>query len=467
MRCVLFLVVLLFLFSCNADDQDLSASVEIEIRIDGVLPGMPVFLMSVFEGQQRPFDTVMTQADGLIRLKRKAPYPAGYYFIPLPEDQKVPLLLDKDQHFSMKTRLGSIEADMDVEGSLDNELLYDHLKAEEAARRELSLFLREMSRLEKDTDEYLNLEKKRDEMLESERRRLDAVIENHPNSLFSVFKVSERDLEAPDVRLPDGTVDVNRQNFLHRQMFWNNFDFSDPRLLRTPVFPEKLLTFFNRLTAHHPDSIIASSRLLIDQVLEYPEYFKYFTNWITFKYRPGKTTLNDGEAVLVFIVKNYLTSDRVFWADSARLFALHQRIDEMASSLVGQIGPDVKAPDPTGKIRSIYEINAPYVVIFIYNPDCSHCIEETPKLLDFYRKWKKRGVEVYAIAVDTEPETWEDFIDQYKLDWINVFDPSNAAFYGKYYVDNTPEIYLLDQERKIIGKNLKADEIESFIPDSQ
>lgn len=48
-------------------------------------------------------------------------------------------------------------------------------------------------------------------------------------------------------------------------------------------------------------------------------------------------------------------------------------------------------------------------------------------------------------------------------DWVNVRDPSNVSIYAKYFVDITPEIYILNKDRTIIGKNLKVEQIATII----
>lgn len=58
---------------------------------------------------------------------------------------------------------------------------------------------------------------------------------------------------------------------------------------------------------------------------------------------------------------------------------------------------------------------------------------------------------------------WKAYIKKNGLSWTNVHDPTNRSIYGKYYVDVTPEIYVLNKERKIIGKNLKSDQIQIII----
>jgi hypothetical protein len=41
-----------------------------------------------------------------------------------------------------------------------------------------------------------------------------------------------------------------------------------------------------------------------------------------------------------------------------------------------------------------------------------------------------------------------------------VFDPTNRAIYAKYYVDITPELYVLNKDRIIVAKNLHAEQLE-------
>lgn len=218
------------------------------------------------------------------------------------------------------------------------------------------------------------------------------------------------------------------------------------------------------LTVQHPDSIIKSTRLLLDKVLDHKEYFKFFANWITIKYEPTKTSLMDSEAVFSYMIKNYFTYDRAFWSDSAEVYALQLRAKEMGNSLVGQKGPNVKVPNIDGGISELYDLKTPYIIVYMFNPQCEHCMKETPLLVANYKQWKNQGISVYAIAVDTDEAEWKQYVREKGLqDFVNVFDPTNRSIYATYYVDNTPEIYVLNPDREIIGKNLNVDQIMTVI----
>lgn len=127
----------------------------------------------------------------------------------------------------------------------------------------------------------------------------------------------------------------------------------------------------------------------------------------------------------------------------------------MESSLLGKKGPDVRAQDVNGNFKSIYEKTAPLIVIFMFSPNCEHCQKDSPKIQQIYQKWKDKGVDFYGIALDTNAEEWKAFA-QNGFTFTNVYDPTNRAIYAKYFVDITPELYVLNKDRTIVAKNLHA-----------
>ncbi len=172
----------------------------------------------------------------------------------------------------------------------------------------------------------------------------------------------------------------------------------------------------------------------------------------------------DGEAVYVHIIDTYFNEKTSHWFNGGELDRLKKKAGEMRASLLNKKGPDVISTDPSGTQRSIYELKAPYIIVYMYAPHCEHCMKETPKLKKFADEWKSKGVDVFAIALDTNPEEWKAYIQKNQLqNWVNVFDPTNRSIYAKYYVDITPEMYVLNPDRTIIGKNLKTEQIATII----
>ncbi len=440
-------------------------SPEIEITVEGESPGL-VKLLGIFEGNYYLIDSAMGDANGHVLFKREEPYPAGLLFVRFPAKSFVQVLVDKDQTFSLKAQKGRINKTAQVEGSLDNELLYRSLKFDDEQRPRYQRLSNKMKDLQPGTPEYEDLQRQRYQLLDEREAFLKKMFEEHPHTFFTTFKKAGQN---PDIRLepgPDGRRDNVLYAYLYRQKFWDDVDFSDNRLLYTPVISTKLKRYITELTPQQPDSILESAYTLMDLVENYPnydkEYYKYFANWIVLQYDPRESHVMDSEKIFVRMIQRYFTYDKAFWSDSVEVYALQQRAQEMAGSLLGQKGPNVTAPDPSGNMQSLYDLKAPYVIVYMYNPDCEHCAVETPKMVAYYNQHHPE-VDVFGIALDTDHQKWVDYIAKNHMPWVNVYDPTNRAIYGKYFVDITPEIYVLNPERILIGKNLKTNQIDTII----
>lgn len=475
MRALLLTAFVAFMFACSSGAPEGAAvavssvptgpaeAPEIHIQVEGLQAG-PAYLIATYTDQRFRLDSAMVDATGSMTFKRDSAYPAGLLFVYLPNKTAFQMLVDQDQTFTMKTKVSDLNGAMEVEGSVDNQLLYRTLKFEAEQKPQYDALAAKLRTVENGTMEYHSTRAEQDRLIKARKTFLDEIFTQYPNSLFTKFKIAGQNPDPINVYKADGkTMDTARQVYLYRTQFWEGVDFNDERLLRTPVIANKLKRYITELTPQNADSIIAATKFLVDKLPPRSEYFKYVTNYIALYYEPGKTPVMDPNAIFVFIAKNYFTQDKAFWTDSTQVAGIQKRAEEQAHSLVGQKGPDVKVKDPTGKVRSIYEIKSPYIIVYMFNPECEHCIEETPQLVRFYREWKPKGVEVYAIAIETDDAKWKSFIAKNNMDWINVFDPTNRSIYATYFVDNTPELYVLDPDRTIIAKNLKPSQVAEVI----
>ena len=442
---------------------EVTSTARIEAEIAEYNGGGYAFLIGTLNDQRFKLDSVLVNPGGRIAFAKDTTYPQGLVYILLQDNTSFPFLLAEDQQFLLKTRKSAPVDAMVVEGSVDNQLFFDNLRFENDFQQRYQAISGQLKAQAAGSAGYEQLKAQQDALLEARRQHLQMAFTQYPDHLYVKYKQAGQNPDLRDLRKPDGTVDQQAQLVQFRAEFWDNVDFSDPRLLRTPVVFNKLKRYITELTPQQPDSIIRAADILIDKVANRPEYYQLFVNWIALQYEPTKTTLMDGEAVYVHMIQRYITKERAFWTSAAQVNGLQQRAREMAASLVGKQAPNVTAKDPSGQLRSLYDLKAPYLVVFMYNPTCDHCIEETPKLVQFLRDRAEKDVEVFGIALDTEIPEWTAFLSKYAVPWVNVFDPTNRAIYAKYYVDITPEIYVLNPRRVIIGKNLKVQQIAEVI----
>lgn len=483
---ILFVTVICFAFSCNSDvpaaqtttatTSENSTATKITYKetpgdaenpdIYCEIKNMPsgkAYLVGTFTGQNYRADSAMVDASGKLRFKKNEPYRAGMYFVVLPDGSNLQLLIDKDQTLEIKTDAADILSTIEVKGQLDTELLYRNVKFETEFNYIANNVKQQLKQTAEGSPQYGPLKAKEEELIAQRKAHLDEIFNAHPNSFFTSFKRAGQNPTPKKIFNKDGSKNDALVVYYYRTEFWDDVDFNDTRLLYTPVISNKLKKYIEQLTPQNPDSINQAASFLVDQTLGHPEYLKYFANYITLKYEPTKTDLMDSEKVYVHMIQKYFTKDVAFWADTVTTHGLQLRAYEMSASLTGKKGPDVEAKDPNGKLQSIYDIKSDYIVVYLFNPTCEHCMIESPKLVEFYKTWKNKGVEVFAIGIDTNDQEWRDYIKKTGMTWINVFDPTNRSIYAKYYVDITPEIYVLNKDRIIIGKNIKVDQISTII----
>ena len=434
----------------------------IDVTVTGYTDGK-VYLIGTFEDQNFVVDSAQVDKDGRFTFERSEPYDPGLYYIYMPDQSTLQILLDKDQTLKLTSSQGDYILSTAVSGQVNTELLYHGFRYEAELQPKFDKIREQLQGLSPGDARYEQIVEENQNIGSERKAHFEEIFDRYPNTLFTAYKKSGQNPDPVDVRRPDGTLDAAKQLIIYREQFWDNVDFSDYRLLRTPVIANKIRRYITELTPQAADSIIKVSNALIDRVEGHPPYFKFFANWVGVTYEPGRAQIMDADAIFVNQVKNYFTYDKAFWADSASIYALQLRAAEMENSLVGQKGPNVTSTDLNGDTKSIYEIEDPYIVVFLYNPTCDHCREQVPVLVDLYKKWDGPGLEVYAIAVETTDEEWRNYVAEAGMPWINVFDPTNQSIYKTYYVDNTPEVYVLNRDRTIIAKNINVNQITEVI----
>ncbi|MBK6993644.1 MAG: redoxin domain-containing protein [Lewinellaceae bacterium] len=436
-------------------------STQIEAYLEGIPAGMAK-LVGVWGDQNFIADSAAVDASGHLVLRRKKLLAPGFYTFLLPGMKQLSFLIDKDQRMTMRAKAADFMGTMQVEGSINTDLFYQTIRFQAKQEPELAQTTGAMNKSAANSAEFIQAKQRQMQILEERKAYLDGIFKQYPDAFFTKFKISGQNPDFKEFKKANGDMDTMRQLMYYRDHFWDGVDFNDNRLLNTPVIANKLKRYIKELTPQHPDSLIKVSDALIRRVINHREYFKYFTNWIALQYENTKTTVMDGEAVYVHIIKNYFTDELAFWDKPENLKGLRKHVWEMEASLLGRKGPDVKARDINGALKSIYEMTAPIVVVFMYSPDCEHCQKEAGEVEAIYRKWKSRGVEIYGIAVSTTDEEWKKFSQEKGFTFTNVFDPTNVAIYAKYFVDITPEIYVLNKDRTIVGKNLHPNQLETI-----
>ena len=123
----------------------------------------------------------------------------------------------------------------------------------------------------------------------------------------------------------------------------------------------------------------------------------------------------------------------------------------------GDNSPEIVLPDPDGNDVALSSLRGKVVLLQFWAAVDRGSRIQNPVLVEAYNKYKRKGFEIYQVSVDVNRAEWVDAIDQDKLSWINVGDMEGSKLAAAVYnVQSVPYNYLLDEEGKIVAKNLKG-----------
>ena len=417
-----------------------------------------VKLLGIYGDQNYGIDSSFADASGNAVFKLDSALPSGMYLIAFPDNTLASLLIDKEQQLTMEFDKDDMVNTMVTTGSTDNYLFYTSFKQEAAIGRQMDSVQKLIGAAAKGTDERRNLETDFQKLKDERKAHIKWFADNYPNSFFTKFKMAGQNPDIQKPLKPDGTIDDALFVYNFRNDYWKGYDFSDERLLRTPVYFNKLKKFIVDLTPQLPDSIIKYADWVTTKSKANKEVFKYTANWIALHYKEAKVL--GRESVYVFMVEKFWTPDQAFWSKDYEIQRLRMQAKEMKVSLIGQTGADIKGINEKGQQVALYDSKAPVSVVYMFSYDCENCKKETPKMVKLYNDWKDKGLDLFTICIDGEPDKWKSYLEKNGLTDRNMLDLRNEShFRDHYYFEVTPGIFVLDKNHKIIASNVGAESI--------
>ncbi len=125
---------------------------------------------------------------------------------------------------------------------------------------------------------------------------------------------------------------------------------------------------------------------------------------------------------------------------------------------VGDMAPDFSLNDPEGKQVALSSLRGKYVLLDFWASWCGPCRQENPKVVKLYEQYKDKNFEIYGVSLDKDKNAWVKAIKDDNLTWVHGSDlkywSSDVAV--RYGINGIPATYLLDQEGRVIAKNLRG-----------
>ena len=421
-------------------------------------------------------DSAAVNNTGTAIFKGPEKLPGGIYVIVFPGKQsRIEFLIDKQQLITIVTDTSDLVNKTVISGSSEN-ILYEQYQKFVSAKGKQLQFERKayMASITK-ADSALH-EKNYNVYNKQLNDYRETVIKNQPSSMLAALLLAMKDPKIPAAIPITHKDSVDNYNY-YKDHYWDGINFMDDRIIRTPFFIKKLERYYREVIPKDPDSIIKDADYKLLLARSSPEMFKYLLNWLTDEYLNPKYMGQD--AVFVHLFEKYHSKGISKWLNQKQMEAISRRAYMVMSNLIGEKGANLEMVDSTGKPSSLYSVTADYTVMCFWDPNCGHCKIELPRLDSIYQaSWKNHGVKIYAVLTPDDKSfkksEWVNYTIANKLtDWIHVYQTpemevaDNKAqlpnFRQLYDITITPTLYLLDKEKRIIGKKLTWEQLNELL----
>jgi peroxiredoxin len=425
-----------------------------------------LLLAHYYGNKQYLDDTAYLNKQGLFIFQGDEKLKDGMYIVASQAKSKYfDLFLTGTQQIEFACEPTDVVNTMLVKGSDDNQAFYNYIKYLGKKQAEIEP-LNKWMKANPNRSDSTAIIKSQIEAIDKEAK---AYVKNYystnPGLLSANFVKANNDPEYLSyITSADGKVDSALIYPTYKAHFFDNFTFTDPRLIYTPVFAQKIDFYFDKLVVPMRDSLEKD----IDRVLALSgankETQMYMAWFLSLKYETSQIMGHD--AMFVYIVRKYLEPGKIDWQYPDVRENVIKRVNTLEPLLLDKIAPNLILLDTNNIPHSLIAVKAKYTLLFFWESTCGHCQHEMPKVLKFYEDFHtKYNLEIFGVSTDTSFVKWKEFIRKNNMKWINVNGHMSVSgnYHTLYDIYSTPIMYLLDENKKILTKFLLTDDLSNVI----
>lgn len=454
---LLFFAFCITVFKINAQKEE---AYNIKLKVNG-LKDSTCYLAHFYLNTKSQIikDTAVCDKKGNIQFTGKEPLPHGIYIISIGKSNSVQLIIGDEKLIALEADTSYNSTQIKVVSSEENKLFYSYqnIMAEKTAN------YKTLSELKKAGN---NAEV--DEKIKALQTELTVYQEmffnkNANTATGKLLRAPQQPNIPTAPKLANGAIDSTFALRWIQKHYFDYLDLSDEMYIKTPYLESKIDYYLDNLNYQVPDSLNKAADFMVAKAKDTKTMQKYLISHIASRYE--RPSFMGGDAVFVHMAEKYFLGRPALW-DSATLAPINEKKIAVKNVLIGAKIQNASLTDSTGtKIVALHDVKAKYLLTFFYDPECGHCKERTPKILAFYEKMKAKGLKVYAASTERDVAKIKKFIKEQKTEnFINVFDSLTITdFKMKYNTYTTPQVLLLDKDKKIIGRGLEEEQMEDLI----
>jgi thiol-disulfide isomerase/thioredoxin len=247
---------------------------------------------------------------------------------------------------------------------------------------------------------------------------------------------------------------------------FRSLDYTDQRLYKSGLFKDAIESHFWLLenSGLSLDSIFNEMKLSIDAMFEKLVLDEAKLNEVT------DYLFDLLERHSLFQASEYLAIKALNETSCTLNADLAKQLESYRAMKKGNIVPDINFGNASylngikqNMFSSLTSLTTPYTLVVFGASWCPKCIEELPKLIQNYVKWRNLGVEVVYISLDTEKQVFEQSVKSYPFFAYCDYKKWDSQVAQDYYVFGTPTFYLLNNKREILLRPNSIQQVDAWV----
>lgn len=264
----------------------------------------------------------------------------------------------------------------------------------------------------------------------------------------------------PMVTVPDEITDPQARAKYLGEHFWDNVDFATAS---EALVEQGLIDMASIFPLLNSETLITSMTALVKKA-ETSKAGLLMMLSLADKYLYGTASPLYNEAAYRGLLQSALISKALNKADKEP-YQKQLVILEMNNEGSAAVDFDMQLVD--GSKAKLSDIEAPVSILFFYAADNLDCKLQRfrltqARLVNYLQR--AGGIKIVAVCVEGDKAAWEKFRADSPKEWLHVFDASGKIKSENLYDLRTlPRLYLLDEQKTVLLKNTKADDIEQYL----
>ena len=244
--------------------------------------------------------------------------------------------------------------------------------------------------------------------------------------------------------------------------YWEKVDFNRHTLSSQDALLEQGFVDFLSVFPHAENSVLKEAfRNMLKHALvdasRAETLIKLVENYL---YHPNSPMLNE-EYYRLFL-EECLQVKGLSLADREKM---RFHLSAVNKNRVGTIAANFAFADMQNQVMQLHEVQAQSTLLFFYDADCEECkyvlsqMEESAALKKIIESGR---VKVVTVCIEGTDQQWKSITRTFPDSWMKGRIEDTSVLVSQYVLRAMPTIYLLDQHKKVVLKDVLLEDLLNF-----